>query len=406
MTIPSHSRATRLLLWATLLGLAGCKPAATPSAQAEPPRPAAEPVGQPSATPRRRPGTEELASSLRGQLPPALGRLVELKNDPPVPLPGTAAGTDAWLFNVRLTFAPAEDLFAPTPVQDTQALQALLEELQDLADWSQAYARSPYTDLGATFTVKAPASAAPQLLVFKHAKDQPFAPLYGKMTAAWQVDHWNVAIAELQTSAELASQPRGAFPGATMIQGSHEATHFVDEAQTAIKEARDKQAAIERRYQEALAQATRPGTLYRGEVRLRSGGFKKPPAPAEVRFVDVPADAAHTHQARFGVKLPKSPSDDFLFQVNLAEHLPLVLPAQARQFNDPTVTSLGDATINGARASGKDDLGASIAGLLVQGLHGGMVRRDLPLFVHGGRMEGRLTGTLVGDLLLSAKQAP
>ena len=154
-----------------------------------------------------------------------------------------------------------------------------------------------------------------------------------------------------------------------------------------------------------LAQATRPGTLYRGELQLHSSGFKKNPVPVEVRFVDVAPGGADARQAQFTLKVAQPPGYDFAFRVKLADHLPLVLPAQAARFPSD-VTSLGDVTISGSHATGKDDIGASLAGLLLSGLHSGMTPGNAPLFVHNRKLAGGLATTLVGDLWLSAEQAP
>ena len=401
-----HSPVATPLLCLGLLALAwGCKPAPAPNPIEKPQ--AAEPPGQTPGNSRRAPSTNDLASFLRGVFPAGAVRVVDVKNDPPVPLPNASPGTNAWLLTVRLTLAPAEDLLLPMPAQDTEVLQARLVELHGLVDWSQTYARSPYTDLGPTFTVNVPGPArttAPQLLHIVHPREQPLAPLYGKVAAEWQVDRWQFSVLDLSAPDDQ-SKPRGWFQGPTLIQGSREASHFLGEVQTALDEAKEHQAAIERRYQESLAEATRPGTLYRGELQLRSNGFKKNPVPVEVRFVDVAPGGADAHQAQFNLKLPQSPGDDFSFRVKLADHLPLVLPAQARQFPSD-VTSLGDVTISGSRAAGKDDMGASLAGLLLSGLHSGMTPGNAPLFAHNRRLAGALATTLVGDLWISTAQAP
>ena len=331
--------------------------------------------------------------------------MVEVKNDPPVPLPNTSPGSNAWLLTVRLTFAPAEDQFVPV-AQDAQALQALLDELRSLADWSQAYASSPYTDLGPGFTVNVPAVTAPQLLVLTHPKDRPLAPVYGKVAAEWQVDHWQFSVLDLQIPADV-SKPRRAFTAPTLVQGSGDARQFWGAAQAALKAAKESRAAIEHRYQEALARATRPGTVYRGELWLRFNGSRKNPVAAELRFVDVTLGGADVHQAQFTLKLPQVPGYDFSFRVKLAAQLPLELPAQAGQFTGPAVASRGDATIDATQATGKDDRGTSTAGTLLYELHDSTARSDLPLLMHNGRLEGTLARALLkGDLLIAAAQAP
>ena len=403
IAISFHSPVARPLLCLGLLALAwGCKPAPAPTA-IEKPR-SDKPSDQTPGNPRRVPGTGDLANFLRSQLPPAF-RVVDVTNDPPVPLPNTSPGANAWLLSVRLTFAPAEDQFVPV-AQATQALQTLLDELRSLADWSQAYASSPYSDLGPSFTVNAPATTAPEMLTTAHPKDRPLAPIYGKMAAEWQVDHWQFSVLAMQTPADE-SKPRSAFTGPTLVQGSGEARQFWGTAQAALKTAKESRAAIEHRYQEALAQATRPGSVYRGELTLRFNGSRKNPVAAEVRFMDVTLGGADVHQAQFTLKLPQVPGYDFSFRVKLADQLPLVLPAQAGQFAGQAVASRGDMTINATQATGKDDRGASTAGALLYELHDSTARSDLPLLVHNRRLEGTLCSALLkGDLLIAAAQAP
>ena len=63
--------------------------------------------------------------------------------------------------------------------------------------------------------------------------------------------------------------------------------------------------------------------------------------------------------------------------------------------------------INSSHASGKDDMGASLAGLLLSAIHGSMVPRHVPLFIHNQWLKGWLASTLFnGDLLISAGQEP
>ena len=52
-----------------------------------------------------------------------------------------------------MTFAPVEDeLGAPSP-KDAQAFNTMVDELNGLVAWSQAYAQSPYVSLYPGFTV-------------------------------------------------------------------------------------------------------------------------------------------------------------------------------------------------------------------------------------------------------------
>ena len=395
---------SRVALAAGLCALPSChKPAANSAAGGQNPAPDNSVLHSP-ADARRQPSTGELTNFLRTQMPPAV-RVVDVKNDPPVSLPNTLPGTHAWLLNVRLTFASAEDQFEPAAALDVQALQTLLEELHGLDDWSQSYARSPYTDLGPGFTVHVPAPAAPQLLVLTHPKDRPFAPIYGKVAAEWQVDHWQFTVLDLQMPDD-ASKPRGAFTGPTLVQHSPEAERFLATAKAALSEAKTSQATIERRYQEALAQATRPGTVYHGELRLLSTSPPNP-VPVEVRFVDVTLGDPAPHQAQFTLKLMQPPTGhEYAFRAELAEHLPLVPPGQTHQSIGYKAASLGDASIDFAQATGKEDQSMSLGGLLFRAMHSGLNAGNLQLFVHNRRLEGWVASGYYGQLLISAGQAP
>ena len=380
---------------ALLLAGGGCKPSSPTSSQATPPDAGSAP---------RQPVAADFRAFFQSMLPASL-KVSEVKNDPPVPLPNTSPGTNAWLFTVRLTLAPAEDLFLPAPAKDTQALQAMLDELKSLADWSQAYGSSPYTDLGAPFTVKVPASTAPQLLTVAHPREQPLAPMYGKIAAEWQVDHWQFTVVDLPMSDD-GSKPRSWFQGVTLVQGSRELSHYLGETQAALSDAKEHQAAIERRYQEVLTQATRPGTVYHGELRLLSTSPPNP-VPVEVRFVDVTLGGSATHEAQFTLKLAQPPTGhDYTFRAELAEHLPLVPPGQTHQPIGYKAASLGDASIDFAQATGKEDQSMNLGGLLFRAMHSGLNAGNLQLFVHNRRLEGWVASGYYGQLLISATQAP
>ena len=390
--------ASFLCTCALLAATGGCKPAAAPRpAQAALPD---DPTVQAPGAARRQPSTHDLANYWRGQAP-ATVRVVEVKSDPPVLLPGTSPASNAWLINFRLTLAPTEDLFVPAPAPDTQALQALVDELQGLADWSAAYARSPYAPLSPGFEVKPLSAIAPQLLVVQQPKGRPAAPLYGKASAEWQVDHWNFALLEMPLPA-AAGKFRSEFTGPTLIQHSPEAERFLATATEALTQAKASRAAIERRYQEELVQATKPSTIYRGELRLRSNGFHKDPVPAEVRFLDV-VPGADSPQAQFVVKLPQVPSYEFTFRTNRSAELPLLLPSVPRSFG---ALPPGDLTMTAAHASGKDDNGVTLAGLLVSGLHNGLMPGDQPLSVHNHQRAGTLASIMVGEVVLAVEREP
>ena len=151
----------------------------------------------------------ELSNFVRSTLPPVI-KLVEMKNDPPMPMPNTSPGSNVWLVNVRLTFALAEDELGTASPQDAQALQSAVDELSALAAWGRAYAESPYSSLYPGFAVTPPASASPKLLKVIHPKDRPLAPIYGKMAAEWQVDHWQFHTRSARTRCSCAWNVDGA----------------------------------------------------------------------------------------------------------------------------------------------------------------------------------------------------
>ena len=202
------------------------------------------------------------------------------------------------------------------------------------------------------------------------------------------------------------SKPRGWFQGTTLVQGNRETSHYIGEIQAALRDAKEKQAVIERRYQEALAQATRPGTVYHGELRLLSTSPPNP-VPVEVRFVDVALGNPASHEAQFTLKLAQPPTGhDYTFRAKLAEHLPLVPPGQTHQAIGYKAASLGDASIDFAQATGKEDQSMSLAGLLFRAMHSGLNAGNLQLFVHNRRLEGWVASGYYGQLLISATQAP
>ena len=273
----SHLTAARTILAFTLCALAGCKPAPIPKATPE--QTPGESSSQPRGDARRQPSAVELNNFLRGILPPVV-KLVDFKSDVPVPMPNTAPGSNAWLVNVRLTIAATEDELAEAPPPHVQAFQAAENELAALAVWSLAYAESPYASLYPGFTVHLPQPAAPKLLTVVHPKDQPRAPVYGKLAAEWQVDHWQFSILEMPTP-EAHGKFRAAFTGPVLVDGEPAAAQFLATTQAAIAEAKPKKAAIEAAYEADLVKATRPGTLYRGQVSVGSSVVA-----AEIRFLE------------------------------------------------------------------------------------------------------------------------
>ena len=122
---------TCLILASIACVLVGCKPAPTPNAAQG--QSSSEPVLQTPGDARRQPpSTAEVSNFVRRTLPSGI-KLVDLKNDPPVPMPNTSPGSRAWVYNVRLTFALAEDEFGNAPAREAQAFQSAADELSALA---------------------------------------------------------------------------------------------------------------------------------------------------------------------------------------------------------------------------------------------------------------------------------
>lgn len=398
-----------LLLAALLLASStpGCKPAGSP---------AGEPSQPPPADARHPPGTEDLARFFRGTLPPAF-QLVELKSDPPVPLLGTASGDHAWTYNVRLTFAPAEDVLGPPAPHHAAVFREAVDDLAELAVWSQAYARSPYAARYPSLSVAAPAPANLMFLAVLQAKDQPYPPVYGQMSAAWQVDHWHYAVTSLQapTTDDGDGKLRSQYKDPLLIQNSPEAARFLAQAQAA----RTQHAAIEATYQEDLRRATQPGTLYRGQLRYQGKA-----AAAEVRFAAPPAGSDPATEVLLELRLPEAPDLAFTYLARRAKRLPLRLDAPTADASTdaeeatPTPTPRkaeplpkGDLTLRFVAATGQSQTGAPRGTVPGEFLHvtrlfvqPGLVT----LSVHDGRLEGQLNGypTNHTDFVLSVQQSP
>ncbi len=276
--------------------LAACKPAA-PATTTQSQTPSEPSFQTPGGGHRQQPTTAELTNFIRGNLPPVI-KLVELKNDPPVPPPNTAPGSNVWLYNVRLTFAPVEDELSAPSAPATAAFQATVDELNDLVAWSQAYAQSPYASRYPGFTVPPPALASPQLLALLHPKDRPLAPAYGKMMAEWQVDHWQFSMMNMDLPEED-GRFRSTFTGPILLQGSLDAERFVTATKAAIAQAKPKKDAIEAAYKEDLRKATQPGTLYKGQITMLNKSMA-----TEWRFIASPS--GDPNLARFELRLPAS----------------------------------------------------------------------------------------------------
>ena len=293
-TIPLHL-VNYIICAVASCALAACKPAAPPTAQSQTLR---EPSVQSPDDAHHPPGTAELTSYVQSTLPPVI-KVVGLKNDPPVPMPNTAPGSNVWLYNVRLALAPTEDELGAPPPPQAQAFQAMLDELDGLVAWSQAYAKSPYVSLYHGFTVDPPTPAAPQLLTVLRHKDQPVAPIYGKLAAEWQVDHWLYSIVNMALPNEDNGQFRSSFTGPILIQGEPATERFMAAAKAAIAQARPKKEAIEAAYEENLRKATQPGTLYKGQITMRKQSMA-------VEWQFIASSGGDPNTARFELRLPAS----------------------------------------------------------------------------------------------------
>ena len=264
---------------------------------------------------------------------------MDFKNDPPAPLSNTASGSNAWLYNVRLTFALTEDELGPPSLQDAQAFRSVVDEMNGLAAWSEAYSHSPCNQLYPGFKVHYTAPASPQLLAVVRQKDQPSTPLYGRMSAAWRVDHWQFAVQELAMP-EDEGHMRSEYMGPILVQGDPATARFVATAKAEIAQAKPRKEAIERRYQEDLRRATQPGTLYKGQISRRGKTMD-----AEIQFT-APAPGAGAGVARFELRLPAS---GFVYTctAKLAEGVP----------NMPLSPSADDdAALNFGRTTQKGDV--------------------------------------------------
>lgn len=304
-----------------LVGLFACKPSAalppTPGPSQPPPREVVAP--SPPDDAHHPPTTDDLARFVRGKFPPSFVKLTELKHDPPVPLPGAAPGSNAWAYNVRLTFAPPEDVLGPAAPAAAEAFRADLNALRSLAEWSEAYARSPSAARYPGFPVEPPPSHPPQLLVLVHAKDQPYPPLYGKLSAEWQVDHWDYAVIDLQAPppdepGDLRSQYRGPI----LIQGTQEADRYQALIRDGLTAARAKKAALDAAYQADLRTATQPGTTYQGTLT-----HAKNVIHTEARFLAAAA-GDEPNAVRMEFRLPEA-GYTYLCAVRLATSPPVEL---------------------------------------------------------------------------------
>ncbi len=390
---------------ATLLLIVSCKPAATHGSGGTPSSEDRQsPAGSDSS---RQPNVSELTSFLRAGLP-ATARLVDVKMDPPQRMPNTSPASNTWIFSVKLTLAPTEDLLGLSTEEDARAFQAVGDELAALVRWRDAFVHSPYARLYSSFEIAAPAVPMPRLLVLLHKANQPLPPIYGKMAAEWQVDHWSFSQVDLNMPEP--GRSRTDFPGTTLIEGSPEAQKFLAETKAAIDSAQPKKAAIDSAYTAALVQATRPGTIYQGQITHRGSTVA-----AEVRFLPAPV-GVDSPSVGLEVRLPATPGEVFLYSAHLSQQVPLA-PAAVTSAGEPAPTPVGaeampqaDLRLRFVSASGKEGAYSETIPVALLNLQRHYAQPDaVSLHLFERHLEGRLNGFVTdpaGFVLKAQQQAP
>ncbi len=385
------------------LNSVGCKPKVNRGSQdtSSPPNHGAansnhEATGQPT--------SEDLEVFLRASVPSLL-RLVEVKMEPPARMPNTSPAANTWVFNVKLTLAPTEDLFGPAPPEDTQSFQVVADELAGLARWHAAYLHSAYVRLAPGYEMPTPATPAPQLLVLLHRAKELLTPIYGKMAAEWQVDHWRFSRVDLDLPEP--GEPLATFPASHLIKGSPAAASFLSTAREAIAQGKAKQATINASYAASLVQATRPGTLYQGQITRRGSTV-----PAEARFLPAPA-GVDSQSVGLEVRLPATPGEAFLYSAHLSQQVPLALPA-VTSIGEPTPTPVGaesvpqaDLQLRFVSASGKEGAYSETIPVALLNLQRHYAQPDAVwLHLLERHLDGRLNGfaTDAAGFVLQAQQ--
>ena len=327
--------------------------------------------------------------------------------DPPTRMPNTSPAQNVWLLSLKMTLTPAQDLFSLPPPQDTQPIDNLVTELNALVAWRNAYVNSPYAKACGAFEVKVPAAPLPQLLVVTYPKDHPLPPIYAKVTAEWQVDHWQFEPTQGNTSTVLlnAGKLRSEFTGPTMVKGSQEAEKAIGGVRDAIAQARKEIDAIRSRYTEQVVRGVKPGTLYTGTV-----SYGPNVAPCELRFLD-PPPGGDARFANFQVTLSsQNPPCWYIYKARVSTELPIPVPGpQPTPANPYAVTGFNDSNQvpdhnvyqNFVRSSnfkvGRDTL----ANWLSNNDHGGQA-----LLLLNGRIDGLINDFGNPGIKLSVQQNP
>ncbi len=322
--------------------------------------------------------------------------------DPPVPMPNTSPADNVWLLKVKVTLTPDEDLLVLPSTEDARAVDALVNELNGLIQWRNAYANSPYAKACGDLEITAPATTVPQLLTVRYPKNAPLPPVYGKMAAEWQVDHWQFFKVDL--SAPVDGKLRTDFAGPTMIQGSPEANAFLQAERDAIAQAKQQIEAVRGRYADQMARSTRPGTTFRGQI-----SFHQTMLPCELRFLDPPPGGDPRFTA-FQITLTSNPSYQFTYHAKLATELPIALPTPTPAptnsyaipiLDGPSPVPKNNLTFSLVRSSGQEDNRAVPGEMLIGARSMGP---DHGLLLLGGHLDGMIS-YYQSPLILSAQQA-
>ena len=247
----------------------------------------------------------------------------------------------------------------------------------------------------------------PTLLVRRHPAGQPLPPIYCKLRAQWQVDHWQFRALDLEPPDY--GEPRTTFDAPNVVLGSPEATVFVQAAHTACAQTSKDKAALDARYQTDLTQATRPGTIFKGQLTHRGQVV-----PVEVRLLPVAKDGDAAQDVNVEVLLPATSGESFLYQARRSSQVPLEQPATAPAIVSSSLGMLasipqGDLRLRLVQANGKE--GPYNEAIPVKLLHLSRHEQqptEIWLHLSGGHLEGRLAGygTDPVGIVLSAHQQP
>ena len=352
----------------------------------------------PGSTASRQPSADDAKVYVQTLLPSAL-RLSNFQADAPMRQPNTSPDGNTWTVSVKATLTPAEDLLAAASLEQDHAFYAATDDLDDLKAWRNTYVRSRYARTYGAFdlpTLPPPA----HLLVVQQPKGKPLAPIYGKVAAEWQVDHWRWSNVDLEPPSSL-GQPRALFTDdPTLVLGSPEAD-AVRVAQQGLDEFRHKQATTEDRFAKDLAAATKPGTVYRGQVKHPNGVL-----PCEVRFVEAKG-AGDPQTVTFEVRLPQDPAYLYVYRAKLGSKIPLNIalgaayqPVSSTTSDADTDVPVGDLSVRYVRGTGKLAAFGNLPGMMLNAAMGGSYS-DVPFVLLGGHLKG-VVGDFNGEFALSA----